>query len=115
MGEQWKPQSTPERFPWNATLQYLRGPGTEGAHDVAFPAGRVLRVLPDGRTTTKMRAVVIRRALEAELGLDGVVGGLVLAGATNLELDGTVLVPFGRWMVELRDNGEMSARYVKGS
>lgn len=47
------------------TLDYLRSPdsGGEGGHEVTFPDDRRLRVLPDGRTTTKKRSHTILSGL----------------------------------------------------
>lgn len=94
----------------------------EAAHDVAVH-GQVLRVLPDGRTTARKRSDIISEVLtgHADNGsareiLDSLVGALVIAGATALELDGTALLPTsdrrGQWRVVLNDDGTVAATYL---
>lgn len=107
----WKPALEP-RHQHGATIQTVRAAITnETGHDVTVD-GRTLRVLPDGRTTSRKRSWVISEALavahavqanQKPLIHDGevyvvdpityVTGALVLAGATNLWLDDQPLNP----------------------
>lgn len=85
-------------------VDYLRNPDRhgEGGHQVTFPDGKRLRVLPDGRTTTKRRNHTILSGLthlndiDAEQPEDSsdptlgpipyIVGLLVLDGADSWEI-----------------------------
>ena len=102
-------------------VTYLRpAHGHEGGHEVHVD-GVTVRVLPDGATTTRARAGVIREALTTEVVAGGarvayLVGRLVLAGATNLEVDGKPLIPRsgGRWRLDLAGDGEVRATWLGG-
>jgi len=100
----WKPHKEPRKLsvgPITAHLdvevQSLRSGHThEGAHDVTVN-GKALRVLPDPHTTGRQRSDTLRRAVDdLESGtVDTIrlmIGYLVAAGATHLELDGQPLV-----------------------
>lgn len=118
------PQVVEEDFdgPW-AQVQYLRGPGHVGAHQLTvYEAGSdepgKLLVLPDPTTSARKRSECVSVALgENHSGLAAIIGELVLAGATNLLLDGRPLFPrsgAGRWVVELVEDGEVTMRYLEG-
>lgn len=107
----WKPAVKP-RAVHGATVQTVRaGITNETGHDVAV-GDRTLRVLPDGRTTSRKRSCIITDALAAiEVAettrkrlkngdsiervdpVAYVAGSLLVAGATNLWLDGQPLTP----------------------
>lgn len=71
------------------------GHGHEGSHRITV-AGREILVQGEGRTTTKKRFHVAQKAYQAareagaldQIGAEAVVGALVLAGATNITVDG---------------------------
>ena len=69
----WKPVPSKSRVVGVYRVDYLRGDGPEGGHDVAFPDGRTLRVLPDGVTTGKFRGDTILAALDTISRVDGIV------------------------------------------
>jgi len=83
----------------SADVQYVGSShhAHEGGHEVDVN-GQTLLVLPDGRTTARRRSHVITQALDAECEdpqhlLYRVVGALLVAGATNLHVDGEPLIP----------------------
>ena len=93
----WKNHKDPRELAPGVEVQALRSGHThEGAHDVTVN-GKTLRVLPDPHTTARQRSDTLRRAVDDlesgtvdTIGL--MIGYLVAAGATHLELDGQPLV-----------------------
>jgi len=91
----WKPVETQSKTVGPYQIVYLRGPGPEGGHEIRFPDGQTLRVLPDGSTSGKYRSKRIVSHLEAvsasfgpgsdSLVRDMVLGYLIRAGL-NVEL-----------------------------
>lgn len=77
--------------------------GHQGSHRIAV-AGHTVLVKGDGRTSTRKRYQAAFRAYQEavdrdavpEIGLQLVIGALVLAGATNIDVDGTPLFDTGR-------------------
>ena len=117
MSDHWKPHGKVETLGYDTTLQYLRGPRKMGAHEVTFPDGQVLRVLPDSTSTARGRSAAIRKALShTGAGIEACIGALILVGATHLELDGRDVIPAagGKWLVLLDERGTVEARYVRG-
>lgn len=115
---EWKPEGKARALGRGVDLQYLRGPKGEGGHEVRFPSGGVLTMLPDSTTTARKRVGLVSVALGEPCELEAmVIGELVLLGATNLLYGGRPLFPTtgGRWVVELADAGEVSMRYVEGA
>lgn len=55
-GDGWRMSKSQRQQVGRFILDYLRGRGAEGGHQVSFPDGRRLRVLPDGRSTGKYRS-----------------------------------------------------------
>lgn len=77
-----------------AEVQYLTDSSHshEGGHRITVDSREVL-VLPDGRTTGRNRRAVITRVLAGEPNpVETLVGGLVLAGATNITIDGNPIL-----------------------
>lgn len=87
-----------------------------GAHEVLVSSGERLIMLPDSTTTARKRTGAVSVALGDDHSvLAAIIGELVLAGATNLWLDGKPLFPrdrTGRWIVELARDGEVEMRYL---
>lgn len=133
----WRPNGEPQTI-GAGTRQYLEsGHSHEGGHEVLLD-GFTLRALPDGRTTPRNRSQAIAGALQTIEELRGavckyegleepvefdavayLVGSLILAGATNLHLDGEPVLPAAdtpnaQWVVELRGDGTVEARYLGG-
>ena len=81
------------------TYQPDRSHRHEGAHRIVV-AGRTILVRPDGRTTGRKRSDAIRHALDAaskpetasRITVEAVVGALILAGASNIEVDDAPLL-----------------------
>jgi hypothetical protein len=79
-------------------------------------------MLPDAATTIRQRTGAVSVALGEDHGLlPAVIGELVLAGATNLQLDRghgdsytwePLFPSAGQWVVEMADNGEVRMRYL---
>ncbi len=125
MNNQWRREGEPrivkqhDSFIYGGgevTLQYLRGPGGVGAHEVLVSSEYMLTMLPDATTTPRKRTGAVSVALgEDHSLLAAIVGELVLAGATNLLLNGKPLIErerTGRWIVEMFKDGEVDMRYV---
>jgi len=83
----------PEREIGAGIVRYLDGGhAREGGHLVALN-GREVTVLPDGRTTARQRSQAITAALQAAPDpLADLVGTLILAGVSNLAVDGIPIV-----------------------
>jgi len=122
----WILESTREIGP-GATVTYLRPQhGHEGGHDFTI-GDDVLRVLPSSRhhTTARKRLRVLEQAYGAAQAVDGidtvayVVGSLLLAGATNILVNGDPIVAVndaaGIWRLELAHAGQVRATYVGDS
>lgn len=71
------------------------GHGHEGSHQIAV-AGRTILVKGDGRTSTRKRYQAALRGYQTvsdaglldQIGAEAVIGSLILAGATNITVDG---------------------------
>lgn len=117
----WKMEGTPRMVAGSAgsaMVQYLRGAGGVGGHDVYLGTGETVRMLPDSTTTARRRTGAVQAAVEGNVSLLAqLVGALVVSGATNVLVDGKPIMPNtgGRWIVELADGGEVSMRYVEGA
>ncbi len=116
---QWRAEGEPRLLQGSAgdaLLQYMRGPGGVGAHQVQLSTGEMLTMLPESTTTARKRTGCVSVAVEGKGSLlAAIIGELVLAGATNLLLDGEPLIrreSTGRWIVELVKDGEVEMRYV---
>ena len=99
------------------TIQYLRGPGNVGAHEVVVDGEHTLTMLPNTTSTARKRTGMVSVAVGGKGGLLAtLIGELMLAGATNLLVDGKSLLPNveGRWLVELADAGEVKMTYWAG-
>lgn len=96
----WRPHRDPKLVgPFEVQYMTSSTHSHEGAHRIAI-AGREVLVAPDGRTTARNRSAVITRVLDTILegespSLWAVVGGLVLQGVTEIEIDGEPLIPDG--------------------
>lgn len=129
MGSPWRAEGEPRRVTapkgsrWHketpgagVDLQYLRSGAGVGAHEVLVSSGERLIMLPDSTTTARKRTGAVSVALGDDHSvLAAIIGELVLAGATNLWLDGKPLFPrdrTGRWIVELARDGEVEMRYL---
>ena len=112
----WKPEGN-ERLINGIPVQYLRNTHLhEGAHRIVH-RDATIDVYPDSSHGTRARAATIRRAL-TQLTVEGVVGCLVLAGVTNITVDGTPIVSassVGRWRIDLADTGEVHATWIGGA
>jgi hypothetical protein len=106
-------------------VQYVgdRSHGHEGGHRIAV-AGREILALPDGRTTARDRSHAITRVLHADQPdaldrLEAVLGSLVLAGATNILVDGQPLIGDDTPAVSLRldifGNGTLNVTSLGGA
>lgn len=118
----WKPLGEPQEIGAGLRQYVQSSHHHEGGHYVELD-GHTLLVLPDGRTTPRNRSQAIADALQATAAVEGVdrvsylIGRLVRIGATNLRLDGDPLLPepatpAGQWVVELRGDGSVDARYL---
>jgi len=122
----WLPEDT-RHLDDHASVTCLRSQhGHEGGHDLTI-GDDTLRVLPSSRhhTTARKRLRVLEHAYGAAQGVDGVdtvayvVGSLLIAGATNILVNGTPIVAVddsaGEWRLELVHAGQVRATYVGGS
>jgi hypothetical protein len=114
----WRPVNQPRDLD-GATVQTVRAAFTNETGHELHHGLHTLRVLPDGVTTSRKRSCIISESYAAvqhaqashdqycqadEAHLDPlvyVIGALVAAGATRLELDGVPLTPIGTRGIDL--------------
>jgi hypothetical protein len=113
----------------DAKVEYIpdRSHRHEGSHSITL-AGRKILVRPDGRTSGRRRLAAVKRALDATsdpstmsvVAVEAVVGALILAGASTIEIDGVPLFrpepePVAVLRLEVTDDGRISVASIGGS
>lgn len=123
----WNPVLEPRAIPGGHAQTIRTAVTNETGHDVTL-TGRTIRVLPDGVTTSRRRSYIISEAPTAahvanraidrydpqEAAIDPVtylIGALVVAGATNIELDGQPILhrtpATVTWRVDCHSDGDI--------
>jgi len=115
----WKPEGDPKLID-STFVQYLRHSHShEGAYQVTMD-GAELVVLPDPDIGTRKRAGLIASGIaHGNDTMNYLIGYLVIAGLTNLTLNGAPLIDdstrAGHWRLDLADTGEVRATWIGGS